>query len=95
MDTIGLAWKFTRSKQTVYPPQVFADCSFARDSLLQAASRLSHGDVIDEAIGAQVDAVLPQTLLEFLAVEPQQGAVDRDLNRFGSALTFPRHIPLR
>ena len=34
MDTVCLAGKFTGAKQAVDPPQVFADCSFARDSFL-------------------------------------------------------------
>ena len=92
MDAIGLARKFPRSKQAVDPPQILPNRSLAGDGLLQAASAQARGYVIDEAVGAQVDAVLPEAFLEFFAFEPQQGAIDRDLDCFASALTFGRHI---
>ena len=91
MNSVSLAWKLARSKETIDPSQVLANGALARDCLLESSLRLPCGDVVHETVLTQVNPVLPQSFLQLRAFKTQQGAFDRQLHRFGSALTLARH----
>lgn len=74
MNARGFAWDFARSKQSVNPSEVFADCSFALNLFLYASGPLRSSDVINKTIFAKINACLPQSFFQLSAFVAQHRA---------------------
>lgn len=68
MNACRFAGHFARSKQSVNPSEVFANCSFALNFFMDASGSLRGSDVINETVLAQINADLPQPLFQLPAL---------------------------
>src|SRR5581483_1584828 len=91
MDAGGFARHLAGAEEAVNPTQVLADLAFADDRVIDDAAARFGDDVIDEAVGAQVDADFPQSLIDLRAIGFELGAFNRRLDRPHRLLSLVWH----
>lgn len=74
MNGVRRSGQVAGHEQAVNPPQVFTYRPFGCDCDYDASSLSPGRQVVDETIGAQVDATFPTSFLQFLAVASEQRA---------------------